>query len=205
MLRAAGACGQRSQATVSPDGRREPGEVIAADLWQDGSMTTSPRHTSPLPATEVRALSRALSAGDVTVFVDGTALRLPAAARDAVLDLLARLGRGEGVVVGSGDGSEPAAPQASSSQRPPSGPSGTVPASPGARSGSNIPLLTTSQAAAAAGISHTYLRNLTDAGVIPVEYRGTHRRIRLSDVEAWLAQQAAKASRPGDVSAPGKK
>lgn len=138
----------------------------------------------------MRALSRALSAGDVTVFVDGTALRLPAAARDAVLDLLARLGRGEGVVVASDGGAEPAA---APSAQPSTAPSGPVPAT---RSGSNIPLLTTSQAAAAAGISHTYLRNLTDAGVIPVEYRGTHRRIRLSDVEAWLqGQQAAKSAR----------
>lgn len=49
--------------------------------------------------------------------------------------------------------------------------------------------LTTSQAAEAAGISHTYLRNLTDAGVIPVEYRGTHRRIRREAIDAWLATQ----------------
>ena len=49
--------------------------------------------------------------------------------------------------------------------------------------------LTTSQAAEAAGISHTYLRNLTDAGVIPVEYRGTHRRIRKDAIDAWLASQ----------------
>ncbi|WP_104053351.1 MULTISPECIES: helix-turn-helix domain-containing protein [unclassified Arthrobacter] len=161
-------------------------------------MTPTPLRTSPLPAAEVRALSRALSAGDVTVFVDGTALRLPAAARDAVLDLLARLGRGEGVVVASDDGAEPAA------SRPAAQPSGAPsgPTTPGARSGSNIPLLTTSQAAAAAGISHTYLRNLTDAGIIPVEYRGTHRRIRLSDVEAWLqAQQAARPARTQDSGA----
>ncbi|MBO0897057.1 helix-turn-helix domain-containing protein [Arthrobacter sunyaminii] len=161
-------------------------------------MTPTPLRTSPLPAAEVRALSRALSAGDVTVFVDGTALRLPAAARDAVLDLLARLGRGEGVVVASDDGAEPAA------SRPAAQPSGapSAPTTPGARSGSNIPLLTTSQAAAAAGISHTYLRNLTDAGIIPVEYRGTHRRIRLSDVEAWLqAQQAARPARTQDSGA----
>ncbi|MBO0909540.1 helix-turn-helix domain-containing protein [Arthrobacter sunyaminii] len=161
-------------------------------------MTPTPLRTPPLPAAEVRALSRALSAGDVTVFVDGTALRLPAAARDAVLDLLARLGRGEGVVVASDDGAEPAA------SRPAAQPSGAPsgPTTPGARSGSNIPLLTTSQAAAAAGISHTYLRNLTDAGIIPVEYRGTHRRIRLSDVEAWLqAQQAARPARTQDSGA----
>ncbi len=143
-------------------------------------------------------MSRALSAGDVTVFVDGTALRLPAAARDAVLDLLARLGRGEGVVVASDDGAEPAASRPAA--QPSAAPSG--PTTPGARSGSNIPLLTTSQAAAAAGISHTYLRNLTDAGIIPVEYRGTHRRIRLSDVEAWLqAQQAARPARTQDSGA----
>ncbi|MBP3035544.1 helix-turn-helix domain-containing protein [Arthrobacter sp. zg-ZUI100] len=158
-------------------------------------MTQSPLKTPALPAAEVRALSRALSAGDVTVFVDGTALRLPAAARDAVLDLLARLARGEAVSVASaaGDGAGASAPAPSSS------PAASRPA-PGA---SKIPLLTTSQAAAAAGISHTYLRNLTDAGIIPVEYRGTHRRIRLSDVEAWLEQQAAKGTRTGGVQGPG--
>lgn len=151
-------------------------------------MTQSPHFTPALPAPEARTLDRALSAGDVTVFVDGTALRLPAAARDAVLDLLARLGRGEAVSVSSGarDGraaveSSAAAPAASRE--------------PAARNGSSVPLLTTSQAAAAAGISHTYLRNLTDAGIIPVEYRGTHRRIRLSDVEAWLEEQQAKTAR----------
>ncbi|MET4060870.1 excisionase family DNA binding protein [Arthrobacter sp. UYP6] len=152
-------------------------------------MSQSPRHTSALPAQEVRALSRALSAGDVTVFVDGTALRLPAAARDAVLDLLVRMGRGEDVVVTSRDPADGAEPRAAARE-------------PAARNGSGIPLLTTSQAAAAAGISHTYLRNLTDAGVIPVEYRGTHRRIRLSDVEAWLRDQQARTARTqgGDIS-----
>ena len=168
---------------------------MRGDLWQDGSMTQSTHHTSALPAAEVRALSRALSAGDVTVFVDGTALRLPAAARDAVLDLLARLGRGEGVSVASDTGTD--APHAGLRSAPE--PAAAVPA-PAARNGSNVPLLTTSQAAAAAGISHTYLRNLTDAGVIPVEYRGTHRRIRLADVEAWLqTQQAAKEAKTADV------
>ena len=47
-------------------------------------------------------------------------------------------------------------------------------------------LLTTSQAAELAGISHTYLRNMTDRGEIPVEYRGTHRRIRLAAIMGWL-------------------
>jgi excisionase family DNA binding protein len=50
-------------------------------------------------------------------------------------------------------------------------------------------MLTTSQAAELAGISHTYLRNMTDRGEIPVEYRGTHRRIRLAAIMAWLEQQ----------------
>ena len=48
-------------------------------------------------------------------------------------------------------------------------------------------LLNTSQAAQLAGISPSYLRKLTDSGIIPVEYRGTHRRIRPAAVEAWLA------------------
>ncbi|MEX5256073.1 helix-turn-helix domain-containing protein [Kocuria sp. CPCC 205281] len=49
--------------------------------------------------------------------------------------------------------------------------------------------MTTSQAAALAGISATYLRNLTTEGVLPVQYRGSHRRIRRSDVQAWLAER----------------
>jgi excisionase family DNA binding protein len=56
-------------------------------------------------------------------------------------------------------------------------------------------MLTTSQAAELAGISHTYLRNMTDRGDIPVEYRGTHRRIRLASIMEWLeAQKKSKAS-----------
>lgn len=50
-------------------------------------------------------------------------------------------------------------------------------------------MLTTSRAAELAGISHTYLRNMTDRGEIPVQYRGTHRRIRLADIMAWLETQ----------------
>ncbi|HYH78094.1 MAG TPA: helix-turn-helix domain-containing protein [Arthrobacter sp.] len=50
-------------------------------------------------------------------------------------------------------------------------------------------MLTTSQAAELAGISHTYLRNMTDRGEISVEYRGTHRRIRRASIMAWLEQQ----------------
>lgn len=117
--------------------------------------TRIPLSTPALAAVEVAALRRALTdREDVTVFVDGTAMRLPVAARDAVVDLLRRLADGDAVTVAS-----------------------------------TAETLTTSQAAAAAGISHTYLRNLTDAGVIPVEYRGTHRRIRSQDVANWLAAQ----------------
>jgi excisionase family DNA binding protein len=59
-------------------------------------------------------------------------------------------------------------------------------------------MLTTSQAAELAGISHTYLRNMTDRGEIPVEYRGTHRRIRLAAIMEWLEKQKkSKASDGG--------
>ncbi|KUM39421.1 helix-turn-helix domain-containing protein [Arthrobacter sp. EPSL27] len=70
-------------------------------------------------------------------------------------------------------------------------------------------MLTTSRAAELAGISHTYLRNMTDRGEIPVEYRGTHRRIRLADVMAWLEKQrknstaAAAAGHTNDAPADG--
>jgi excisionase family DNA binding protein len=115
----------------------------------------APRVTAALPSTDARELSRALQdSEDVTVFVDGTVHRLPGTARNAVVDLLQRLARGEAVTV-------------SSVQE----------------------VLTTSQAAELAGISHTYLRNMTDRGEIPVEYRGTHRRIRLTDIMAWLETQ----------------
>lgn len=50
-------------------------------------------------------------------------------------------------------------------------------------------LLTTSQAAELAGISNTFLRNLTDRGEIAVQYKGSHRRIRRQDIIAWLALQ----------------
>ncbi|MET1088561.1 MAG: helix-turn-helix domain-containing protein [Arthrobacter sp.] len=50
-------------------------------------------------------------------------------------------------------------------------------------------LLTTAKAAELAGISHTYLRNMTDRGEIPVEYRGSHRRIPRTAIMAWLEEQ----------------
>lgn len=151
----------------------------AGILWQDEVMSESSRIIAALPDKDTLALKRALAAGDVTVFVDGTALRLPDAGRDAVLDLLSRLARGEAVKISTPAPADP-----------------PLPAGP-------VPLLTTSQAAAAAGISHTYLRNLTDAGIIPVQYRGSHRRIRMEDVQAWLeSQTAAKAARETGRQAP---
>lgn len=115
----------------------------------------APKLSSPLATAEQAALARALDGSDdVTLFVDGTAHRLDAGARESVVDLLRRLSRGDAVSV------------ASISE-----------------------LLTTSQAAELAGISHTFLRNLTDRGEIAVQYRGTHRRIRRQDIMAWLEGQ----------------
>ncbi|GAA1112479.1 helix-turn-helix domain-containing protein [Arthrobacter flavus] len=115
----------------------------------------SPHTTESLRPAEAAALTRALAENaDVTVFVDGTSVKLSSTARDAVVDVLRRLAAGDAVTTTSA-----------------------------------AETLTTSQAAAAAGISHTYLRNLTDAGIIPVEYRGTHRRIRSEDIATWLATQ----------------
>ncbi|MHA7305566.1 helix-turn-helix domain-containing protein [Arthrobacter sp. TMN-49] len=115
----------------------------------------APRISSGLAASEQLSLARALAdSDDVTVFVDGTAHRLAPEVRDAVVDLLARLSRGDAVTVAS-----------------------------------VAELLTTSQAAELAGISNTFLRNMTDRGEIPVQYRGSHRRIRRQDIMAWLERQ----------------
>ncbi|MHA7179357.1 helix-turn-helix domain-containing protein [Arthrobacter sp. MDB2-24] len=124
----------------------------------------APRSAAALPPEQAGPLRRALTdSADVTVFVDGTAHRLPAEAQAAVVDLLARLSDGDAVQVTS-----------------------------------VAELLTTSQAAELAGISHSYLRKLTDAGTLPVEYRGSHRRLRRSDVEEWLRSQLRRT----DPSAP---
>ncbi|WP_084271510.1 helix-turn-helix domain-containing protein [Kocuria turfanensis] len=135
-------------------------------------MTQHPPTTTPgLDGRDAERLAQALESRDVTVFVDGTSLRLPEGARGAVLDLLSRLTRGESVTV-------------SSARQPLTG---------------SEELLTTSQAAALAGISHTYLRNLTSEGVIPVQYRGSHRRIRRSDVQTWLARHGDDAADTADA------
>ncbi|NMM86155.1 DNA-binding protein [Rhodococcus sp. SRB_17] len=49
-------------------------------------------------------------------------------------------------------------------------------------------LLTTSQAAEILGVSDTYVRKLADAGKLPIELRGTHRRFRLDDVMTYREQ-----------------
>lgn len=115
----------------------------------------APRSAAALSPEEAVGLGRALAgSSDVTVFVDGTAHRLPDEAQAAVIDLLARLSEGDAVQVTS-----------------------------------VTELLSTSQAAELAGISNSYLRKLTDAGTLPVEYRGSHRRLRRTDVEQWLRSQ----------------
>jgi excisionase family DNA binding protein len=122
----------------------------------------APRSAAALPPEQAGPLRRALTdSADVTVFVDGTAHRLPNEAQAAVVDLLARLSDGDAVQVTS-----------------------------------VAELLTTSQAAELAGISHSYLRKLTDAGTLPVEYRGSHRRLRRSDVEEWLRSQLRRGEAP---------
>ncbi|QTG81470.1 helix-turn-helix domain-containing protein [Arthrobacter crystallopoietes] len=117
-----------------------------------------PRTTDALSDAETKRLARALAdSDDVTVFVNGTTVKLPTQARDAVVDVLQRFAQGDAVMVSSAED-----------------------------------LLNTSQAAEVAGVSLTYMRRLTDAGTIPVEYRGTHRRIRLRDVLAWLETREQK-------------
>ncbi|MEE1620988.1 helix-turn-helix domain-containing protein [Zafaria sp. Z1313] len=123
---------------------------------ETSALTKTTRHPA-LPASDADRLARALEeSGDVTVFVDGTAVRLPDGAVAAVVDVLERLAGHESVSV-------------STAER----------------------WLNTSQAAQLAGVSNTYMRQLTDAGTIPVQYRGTHRRIRPEDVQAWLAAREA--------------
>lgn len=56
--------------------------------------------------------------------------------------------------------------------------------------GTEEDLLTTSQTAKMLGISSTYVIQLSDAGTIPVRYRGTHRRFAVSDVVRYLQERA---------------
>lgn len=53
-------------------------------------------------------------------------------------------------------------------------------------------LLTTGQAASMLGVSRTYLCKLLDKEKLRFEYRGTHRRVRTSDLLEYLRQQQAR-------------
>ncbi|GAA2552859.1 excisionase family DNA binding protein [Neomicrococcus aestuarii] len=120
------------------------------------SHANQPTTFAPLNAAAADRLAKALTdSDDVTVFVDGTAVKLPTEAVVAIQDVLRRLSRGDSITVST-----------------------------------NEEFLNTSEAAKLAGISHTYMRQLTDKGEIPVEYRGTHRRIKPADVMAWLASRS---------------
>ncbi len=123
----------------------------------ESTALTKTTHHEALPAEDARRVANALGdSSDVTIFVNGTTVRLPPGAAAAVLDLLERLAHGESVTI-------------STSEK----------------------MLNTSQAAQLAGVSNTYMRNLTDNGTIPVEYRGSHRRIRPQDVLDWLEARPA--------------
>lgn len=143
--------------------RRPPAAGHDGLMPQETTALTRTTQHEALAAPDAARLARALAeSGDATVFVNGTALRLPPAAAEAVLDVIGRLADGEAIVL-------------STAER----------------------WLNTSQAARLAGVSNTYLRNLTDAGAIPVEYRGSHRRIKPADVAAWVASRDAAIQQSG--------
>lgn len=70
--------------------------------------------------------------------------------------------------------------------------------------GSLETLLTTSQAAQMLGVSRTYLVQLLEAGELPCEFRGTHRRIRLGEIvkfsEAFTRRRRAALDEVARVS-----
>jgi excisionase family DNA binding protein len=58
--------------------------------------------------------------------------------------------------------------------------------------GSTDSLLTTSQAAELAGVSRPFLCQLVDRGELDAEYIGTHRKIRLDDLTAYLERRRSR-------------
>jgi excisionase family DNA binding protein len=58
--------------------------------------------------------------------------------------------------------------------------------------GSTNTLLTTSQVADVLGVSRTFVVQLIDSGALGVEYRGTHRRVRLADAVRYLEESRGK-------------
>lgn len=121
---------------------------------------TATRTTTPPTTHQRRELAARLSGageGDLVIHVDGQPLAVEVSTASAVLDLLRRLSRGEGVLVSSID-----------------------------------ELLTTSQAADLLGVSRTYVCRLMDDGVLPFQYRGTHRRLLTRDIVAYLDTQRGR-------------
>ncbi|GAB3042597.1 helix-turn-helix domain-containing protein [Parafrigoribacterium mesophilum] len=55
--------------------------------------------------------------------------------------------------------------------------------------GSTDSMLTTSRAAELAGVSRPYLCQLIDNGALRAEYVGTHRKVRLGELNAYLQQR----------------
>ena len=63
----------------------------------------------------------------------------------------------------------------------------------------NDTLLTTQQAAQLLNISRPYLYKLIDAGEIPFEQVGSHRRLRLCDVEELRERRRAESRKALDA------
>ncbi len=57
--------------------------------------------------------------------------------------------------------------------------------------GSTDSMLTTSRAAELAGVSRPYLCRLIDDGALKAEYVGTHRKVRLGELNTYLQQRRA--------------
>ena len=58
--------------------------------------------------------------------------------------------------------------------------------------GSREKLLSTQQVADLLGVSRPFVVKLIESGEMPAEKRGTHRRVRASDVASWRARNREK-------------
>jgi len=125
-------------------------------------MPATARTTTPLTSAARRRLADLrpddpFPTDDVALTIGDRTTTVPREVAQSLLDVVRRLGEGQGVIVQSVD-----------------------------------ELLTTGQAASLLGVSRTHVCSLVDDGVIPVEYRGTHRRLRTSDVLDHLRRQRAE-------------